>query len=77
MVWLLSDCKVGDEGVVVGLQNSSAAYRKRLMSMGLNKGVSFTVTRVAPLGDPMEINVRGYSLTLRKDEVAVVSVEKK
>lgn len=51
-------------------------YRERLLAMGLTKGAEFTVKRVAPMGDPVEIYVRGFSLSLRKNEVAAVLVEK-
>ncbi len=46
------------------------------MAMGLTKGTDFVVTRVAPMGDPVEINLRGFALTLRKDEAAAVTVER-
>ena len=50
-------------------------YRKKLLAMGLIKGTEFTVSRVAPMGDPVEIEIRGYNLSLRKDEASIVAVE--
>lgn len=71
----LKDVAVGDTGRVVGFSQAGKDYRKRLLSMGLTRGVEFSVIRYAPMGDPVEIRVRGASLTLRKDEAAVVLVE--
>jgi ferrous iron transport protein A len=51
------------------------AYRQRLLSMGLTPGTEFLVTRVAPMGDPVEISLRGFSLSLRRDEAAMLLVE--
>lgn len=67
---------VGDSGKIVGFASSGKAYRKRLLAMGLTPGTVFTVTRFAPLGDPVEIKIRGFSLSLRKNEAAVLIVEK-
>lgn len=68
--------KVGDEGKVLGFNKSGKAYRKRLLAMGLTPGIIFKVTRFAPLGDPIEIKIRGFSLTLRKNEAEVLLIEK-
>ncbi len=57
---------VGDQGKIIGFEKSGKAYRKRLLAMGLTPGTEFVVTRFAPLGDPVEIKIRGFSLTLRK-----------
>ncbi len=67
---------VGDQGKIIGFDNSGKAYRKRLLAMGLTPGTEFEVTRFAPLGDPVEIKIRGFSLTLRKNEAAVLLIEK-
>lgn len=72
----LRDLEVGEKGKVVGYTKGSTLYRGKLLAMGLTKGTEFTVERVAPMGDPVEINVRGFALSLRKDEVAAVMVEK-
>ena len=72
----LKDLAVGDTGRVVGFGEGSKAYRRKLLSMGLTPGVEFSVTRYAPMGDPVEIRVRGFSLSLRKDEAAALRVER-
>jgi ferrous iron transport protein A len=66
----------GDLGKVVGFEPSGKAYRKKLLAMGLTPGTQFSVTRFAPMGDPVEIKLRGFALTLRKDEAAVLQIEK-
>lgn len=72
----LKDLSVGDRGKVLGYEECSRAYRKKLLSMGLTPGVELIVLRVAPMGDPVEIRVRGTSVTLRKDEAAALQVER-
>jgi ferrous iron transport protein A len=72
----IKNLAVGDLGKIVGFDKSGKAYRKRLLAMGLTPGTSFSVTRFAPMGDPVEIKLRGFSLTLRKDEAAVLLIEK-
>ncbi len=72
----LSDLKPGDQGRVTGIGKGALDYRQRLMSMGLTPGVTFEITRVAPLGDPVEIRVRGFAMSLRRDEAALLKVEK-
>ncbi|MEE9397575.1 MAG: FeoA family protein [Methylococcales bacterium] len=68
--------KTGESGKVTGFDKQGKAYRRKLLSMGLTPGVEFFITRFAPMGDPVEIKVRGFSLTLRKDEAATLLVEK-
>ncbi len=72
----LGDMAVGDRGEVVRLARGDRSYREKLLSMGLLPGTAFTVTRVAPLGDPVEIHVRGYAMTLRKDEARMLNVRR-
>lgn len=72
----LKEMAVGDVGRVVGFGEGSKAYRKKLLSMGLTPGVEFSVTRYAPMGDPVEIKVRGFSLSLRKAEAEAVLIER-
>ncbi|MDD2800573.1 MAG: FeoA family protein [Methylobacter sp.] len=76
MTTSLKNLAVGNVGKVIGFDQSGKAYRKRLLAMGLTPGIEFSITRFAPMGDPVEIKLRGFSLTLRKDEAAVVLVEK-
>ncbi len=75
MALSLKDLAVGDTGRVIGFGAGSKAYRRKLLSMGLTPGVAFRVNRHAPMGDPVEIHVRGFSLSLRKDEAATLQVE--
>jgi ferrous iron transport protein A len=72
----LRDLVVGDRARVAGFTAGSDAYRRKLLSMGLTPGVEVAVTRVAPMGDPLEIRVRGFALSVRRDEAAVLSVER-
>lgn len=68
--------KPGDKARIVKLGKGKLDYRQRLMSMGLTPGVEFEVKRVAPLGDPVEIKVRGFAMSLRKAEAELLGVEK-
>lgn len=72
----LSGLKVGERARVVGFGKGHFDYRQRLMSMGLTPGVEFEITRVAPLGDPVEIRVRGFAMSLRRAEADTLTVEK-
>lgn len=72
----LAAFKSGETGRVVNLSHSNPLYRQKLLSMGLTPGTHFLVKRVAPLGDPVEIAVRGYSLSLRKKEAEILQVER-
>lgn len=76
MATRLKNLAVGDLGKIVGFEQSGKAYRKRLLAMGLTPGTEFCITRFAPMGDPVEIKLRGFSLTLRQDEAAIVLIEK-
>jgi ferrous iron transport protein A len=66
---------VGETGMVAGYSETGRGYRKKLLAMGLTPGTELSVTRVAPMGDPVEIRVRGFKLSLRKDEAAAIQVE--
>ena len=70
----LSDIKVGKKAKVTKV-GGSGAIRRRIMDMGITKGVEIYVRKVAPLGDPIEIMVRGYELSLRKDDASTIEVE--
>ncbi|MGV3075364.1 FeoA family protein [Clostridium baratii] len=65
------ECKVGDKLKVKGI-NKDSKVKRRLMDMGIIPGITIEVTGIAPLGDPIEINVRGYKLTLRKEEASAI-----
>ena len=70
----LKDIKVGSSATVVRLEGEGA-IKRRIMDMGITKGTEILVKKVAPLGDPVEITVRGYELSLRKDDADMVEVE--
>ena len=72
----VSDLKISDKARVVSLAEGDKAYRQKLIAMGLLPGTEFTVTRMAPLGDPIEIFVRGFALSLRKREANLLQIEK-
>ena len=70
----LKEVKVGDTVRVVKLIGQGATKR-RIMDMGITKGVEVYVRKVAPLGDPIEVTIRGYELSLRKADAAMIEVE--
>ncbi|HHZ07092.1 MAG TPA: ferrous iron transport protein A [Clostridiales bacterium] len=70
----LRQAKVGDSVTVVKL-HGEGAIKRRIMDMGLTKGVSVHIRKVAPLGDPIEVTVRGYELSLRKADAEMIEVE--
>lgn len=72
----LRDLAIGEKGRVTGFSKQGSTYRKRLLAMGLTPGIEFSVVRFAPLGDPVEIALRGFSLTLRKNEADILKIEK-
>ncbi|EIJ40981.1 Fe2+ transport system protein A [Beggiatoa alba B18LD] len=72
----LNELQIGQDGIVKGFDKSQPGYRQKLLAMGLTPGTLFTVTRYAPIGDPIEIRVRGFALSLRKDEANVILVER-
>ena len=70
----LREAKIGDTVTVVKL-HGEGAVKRRIMDMGITKGVIVHIRKVAPLGDPVEITVRGYELSLRKADAGMVEVE--
>jgi ferrous iron transport protein A len=72
----IKDFEIGDRLRVAGYESSGREYRQKLLSMGLVRGAEFEITRRAPLGDPVEIRLGSFSLTLRRDEAAALRVEK-
>ena len=70
----LKDVKVGENAVVVRL-HGEGAVKRRIMDMGLTKGTEVFVRKVAPLGDPMELTVRGYELSVRKADAEMIEVQ--
>lgn len=69
----LTKTKIGEKVTVIGLEKDSTV-KKRLLEMGITPGVVLEVTGKAPLGDPIEVFVRGYKLTLRKDEANAILI---
>ncbi len=70
----LKDVKIGKSARVIKI-GGEGALKRRIMDMGITKGTSITVRKVAPLGDPLELTVRGYELTLRKADAQLIEVE--
>ena len=69
----LKDVKVGEDCVVDRL-HGEGPVKRRIMDMGITKGVAIHVRKVAPLGDPMELNVRGYELSIRKGDAEMIEI---
>ena len=72
----LAELKAGELAEITGYALGNAAYRAKLLALGLTHGVQLQIINVAPLGDPFEIAVRGYHLSLRRDEVSVIKVRR-
>lgn len=70
----LKQAKVGETVKVVKL-TGQGAVKRRIMDMGITKGVEIFIRKVAPLGDPVEVTVRGYEPSLRKDDASMIEVE--
>ena len=70
----LKEAKVGSTVKVVKI-HGEGAYKRRIMDMGITKGTSIYVRKVAPLGDPVEVTVRGYELSIRKADAEMIEVE--
>ena len=76
MIKRLNQVSIGDT-VIVKRVEGEGKYRRRLLDMGITPGTSIYVRKVAPLGDPTEITIRGYELSLRKEEGKLITVEVK
>ncbi len=70
----LKDLKIGKTAKVVKV-HGEGAVRRRIMDMGITKGVDIYLRKVAPLGDPMELTVRGYELSIRKEDAQMIEIE--
>lgn len=70
----LKEVGIGESAVVVRI-HGEGAIKRRIMDMGITKGVKITVRKLAPLGDPIEMTVRGYELSLRKADAELIEVE--
>jgi ferrous iron transport protein A len=71
----LRDLAIGQRAVVAGYDGADAVYRGRLLAMGLTRGTVLRLIKVAPLGDPVKVELRGYGLSLRKAEADALIVE--
>ncbi len=69
----LKEARVGETVKCTGI-NGAGALKRRIMDMGITKGCELYIRKVAPLGDPVEVTVRGYELTLRKDDAEIVLI---
>lgn len=74
-MFTLKDARIGSSVRVIKLYGEGAV-RRRIMDMGITKGVEIYVRKVAPLGDPVEVTVRGYELSLRKEDAAMIEAER-
>ena len=70
----LKEVGIGESAVVVRI-HGEGAIKRRIMDMGITKGVKITVRKLAPLGDPIEMTVRGYELSVRKSDAELIEVE--
>ena len=70
----LKQAKIGETVTVVKL-HGEGAVKRRIMDMGITKGVTVYVRKVAPLGDPVEVNVRGYELSIRKADAEMIEIQ--
>ncbi len=73
MMRTLKEVKIGDTAVVSKI-HGDGPVKRRIMDMGITKGTSIMVRKVAPLGDPMELSVRGYELSIRKADAEMIEV---
>ena len=71
----LDQLKKGQMAEITGYKLGNAAYRAKLLALGMTRGVQIKILNVAPLGDPFELAVRGFHLSLRKEEVSVIKVK--
>ncbi|MCL2895580.1 FeoA family protein [Brenneria tiliae] len=72
----LDELTVATKWRVIGFQKGSPDYRKRLLALGVTPGVEFAVSRIAPLGDPIELRLRGAAISVRKGEAQILILEK-
>lgn len=71
----LSELKIGQRAIVVGVHSENTEIRRHLLDMGITKGTEILVKKIAPLGDPVDIELRGYELCIRKEEMKNIVVE--
>lgn len=71
----LSDLRRGQKAIVLNFHNDNKALRRRLLDMGITRGVLVEVKKIAPLGDPIDISLRGYELCIRKEDMRSIDVK--
>lgn len=71
----LSDLKIGQRAKVLGLHLDKPEVRRHLLDMGITKGTEILIKKIAPMGDPVDIELRGYELCIRKEEMKNIDVE--
>lgn len=71
----LKELKPGEKAIIAKIDGDRGAVKRRLMDMGVTRGAEVLIRKVAPLGDPIEMNIRGYELTIRKSEAELIIVE--
>jgi ferrous iron transport protein A len=71
----INDLNIGEQARILSLAKGDLAYRQKLLAMGLLPGSVLSISRIAPLGDPVEIQIRGVSLSLRKEEANLLQLE--
>lgn len=71
----LSDLKIGQKAIVLGFHLDKPEVRRHLLDMGITKGTEILIKKVAPMGDPVDIELRGYELCIRKEEMKNIDVE--
>ena len=71
----LSELKVGQRAKVLKLNEENKAIRRHLLDMGITRGVEITIKKVAPMGDPIDLQLRDYELCLRKEDLSKIEVE--
>ena len=71
----ISDLQIGEKATITGYEKTGPRYREKLLSMGLTRGAEIKLLKYAPLGDPVEIEVRGFKLSLRKAESEILLLD--
>ena len=72
----IKDLSIGDSAQIFGYELEDKIYREKLLSMGLTKGTILKLIKIAPLGDPVEIEIRGFNLSLRKKEADILKIKR-
>lgn len=71
----LSDLKIGQRAIVLGIHMDKLDVRRHLLDMGITKGTEILIKKIAPMGDPVDIELRGYELCIRKNEMKNIDIE--